>query len=123
MGWTGTKTDWSEADRMSCEELNRIFGNVNYLYPSADLKSDYTQNDFLTSPEWQAFLDALEILKKIELISTLTPSSVIDFNTINQAEELIQELYDKQNLMFKQNVANRYAGDGWYLDESYAGGI
>lgn len=122
MAYTGVKTDWSAADFMTASDLNRIAGNINYLYPDADLKDDYTSNDFLKEAEWNLILVVLDKLKVTLGINTPLPNNTMDFNTFNELESLVLELKTRQDFVFRQDVANHYVGE-LYTTENYTRGI
>lgn len=122
MAYTGVKTDWSAADFMTASDLNRIAGNINYLYPDANLKSNYTQNDFLKASEWSLILVVLDKLKVTLGINTPLPDNTMDFNTFNELESLVLELKNRQDFVFRQDAANHYSGE-LFVSENYTRGI
>ena len=54
MAWQEPVLDWSSADRLTCDDFNRICGNLNELAGDGALKTDWTGNDFLSLDAWKA---------------------------------------------------------------------
>lgn len=126
MAWIEPKTDWTDADHVTYQDMNRIMGNINYLLPSADLKDDYTQNDFVKAAEWAALLSAMSILAQSMLLSLQVPGNEMTSSTFNDVESITALLKERQDLIFAQEVATIYAGDGWRSAEpaeNYVRGI
>lgn len=132
MAWQDPVTTWSNGNRFTYNDMNRIAGNVNFLYPSANLKDDYTQNDFLTTTQWSALTSALQDLIVTTGLSAEIPGEAMTADTINDIESLTQDLYDRIGLNNAQVVANIYTGDdlyaaatGQYTDvaENYTRGV
>lgn len=131
MAWTYTYTDWSNGNNFTHEDMNRISGNINYLYPAAALPT-YTQNDILTTTDWAELVKALMALINASGVSGEAPGSILTADTINQVERLIQDIYDRINLNMAQEVATVYAGDDLYaaatgsytdISENYVRGV
>ena len=131
MTWTYTYTDWSNGNNFTHEDMNRITGNVNYLYPAASLPT-FTQDDILTTTDWNALVNALSVLLSVSGVGGTVPGDRLTADTINEVEELIQAIYDRINLNNAQDVAEVYAGDdlfasasGSYTDiaENYVRGV
>ena len=132
MAWQTPYTTWSNGNRFTYDDMNRIAGNVNYLYPAASLKADYTNNDILTTTQWAALLSALQDLIVTTGLSAEIPGEAMTADTINDIESLTQTLYDRIGLNNAQAVANIYTGDdlyaaatGQYTDvaENYTRGV
>lgn len=123
MAWNGVKKDWSNSDIVSSDDLNRINANIRYLYPLANLKVNYTKNDFLTLQEWNAMLAALSSLKAAERITTPLPANSMVPATFNSLESLVEELYERQILLTKQHKADVYPQDLLYAGENYVRGL
>ena len=126
MAWIEPKTDWTDADFVTYQDMNRIMGNINYLLPSANLKDDYTQNDFVKAAEWAALLNAMNILAQSMLLSLAVPGSDMTSSTFNDVESMSLMLKERQDLIFAQEVATIYAGDGYMSAdpaENYVRGI
>lgn len=113
MAWTTPVTNWSNGNNFTHDDMNRICGNINYLYPAAALPS-YTQNDILTTNDWEDMAKALFTLIEVSGITGEVPVSNMTADTINAVEGLIQEIYDRINLNMAQEVATVYAGDDLY---------
>lgn len=68
MAYTYSKTDWSNTDRMTFTEFNRIVANINDTF-GTDLKDDYTQNDYVAYAEWAAILSTTHVTPFTRLIN------------------------------------------------------
>lgn len=126
MAWQTPVVTWSSVDRVTYDDLNRIAGNINYLYPLANLKDDYTQNDFFTSAEFAAWTSALEILVAVSGVTSSVPGWDSTPEFFNEIEGLIQALSDRIELNLRQAPATIYAGDDLYVSgapENYVRGI
>lgn len=118
------KTDWAQGDHVTAEDLNRIFGNVNYLTGN-NLKCDFTADDFLTLAQWNALiaaLRALEIATRVvaqvpQVVAITIPDTTMTAQTFNNIETLIQNLQERVSYMFKQKAAMNYAGDPVYASQ------
>lgn len=53
MAWQEPDTEWSAGERLTCDDFNRICGNLNYLAGDSALKTDWTDNDFLSLEAWK----------------------------------------------------------------------
>lgn len=118
MAWQTPYTTWSNGNRFTYDDMNRIAGNVNYLYAAADLKDDYTNNDFLSASEWTALQAALQTLIATTGLSAEVPGDAMTADTINEVESLIQDLYDRITLNQAQAVAVVHVGQGYYTAET-----
>ncbi len=130
MAWVTPYTEWSDGSMFTYEDWNRIAGNINYLYPSANVPT-VTHNDFLTKAMWDAALSGLQILIYASGLQSEVPSYDMTADNMNTMEDLIQALYDRIALNLAQGVAMIYAGtdiyaasDGTYMGiaENYARG-
>ena len=127
MAWITPKTDWAETDYFTYIDANRITGNLNHIYPSADLKDDYDNDDVITVSEWTAVLDALDaIIEETGYTidaEALAPSMIAAAYNFNTIESLTQSLKDWIELLERQHVAAIYSGDGLYtsaVPENYS---
>lgn len=131
MAWQEPYVEWANGNMFTYEDMNRIVGNINYLYPSAGL-STYTQNDILGVADWAAVLAALSDLIRTSGLSAVVPGDAMTADTMNDVENLLQDLYDRIGLNAAQAPATIYAGDdlyaastGSYTDiaENYSRGV
>lgn len=114
MAWITPKTDWTELDRCTHEDINRIAGNLNEL-GGTSLKDDYTQDDVVTLAEWQAIVDAVNNLVENEGYTTDgTPDMTATAYNFNVVESLTKEVSDWIDLKEVQHVADIYANDPIY---------
>lgn len=117
MAWITPKTDWSEIDRCTYDDMNRIAGNLNEL-GGTSLKADYTQDDVPTKAEWTLIVTAVNNLVESEGYHTEdVPNMSATALNFNVVEGLTQEIYDWIELKQKQHDAAIYSGDAVYLDD------
>lgn len=119
MAWQEPHMDWANGNMFTYEDMNRIVGNINYLYPSAGL-TEYTQNDILNVTDWAAVLAALSDLIATSGVESSLPGDGMTADTINDIESLLQTLYDRIGLNAAQAVATIYTNDDLYAAESGA---
>lgn len=115
MSWITPKTDWTELDRVTYADMNRIAGNLNEL-GSTSLKADYTQDDVVSKAQWGAIVDAVKDLVENEGYTTedepnKTDATALNFNIV---EGLTREVKDWIDLKTRQHAADIYAGDDLY---------
>lgn len=118
------KTDWGQADHVTAEDLNRIFGNINHL-TGGSLKDNFTADDFLTLAQWNGLIVVLRnlelatrVVASVPKVKTITiPDTTMTSETFNNAETLIQNLQERVSYMFKQKAAISYAGDPVYASQ------
>lgn len=120
MAWITPKTNWSN-ELMTYSDMNRIAGNVNFLYPAANLKDDYTQNDYLTVARYAALESALSTLIAVSGYRGTVPAWSDTPETLNALESLIQGLNDRIALNLAQAPATIYAGQ-YHLYAAASGG-
>ena len=122
MAWITPYTDWSDGSMFTYEDWNRIAGNINYLYPAANVPTA-THNDFLTKSMWDTALSGLQVLIYVSGLQSEVPSHDMTADNMNAMEDLIQALYDRIALNLAQGVAMVYAGDDIYSagDGTYTG--
>jgi hypothetical protein len=126
MRWQDPKTDWTNGEQFSCEEMNRISANINYLNPKAGLKADYTEDDILTQGQWDALQRALASLIIICGISAEVPGDAMNSATINAVEQLTADMkirVDSIRAQVKANIYPSTAADMIYPGENYARGV
>ena len=119
MAWITPKTDWSELDRCTYADINRIAGNLNYLLDDDALKADYTQDDVITASEWSDIVDAVVGLVASEHYYNTDDVPNMDANAFNFniVEGLTQEIKDWVDLKAKQRDAAAYAGEGYVVND------
>lgn len=106
--WQEMKTAWSNGERLTCEDMNIIAANINYLYPAANLKENYTQNDYLSVEEWKRIQSALKTLMVISGHKDEIPGSAMTGDTFTDISELVVKIKERLDLNFAQKVANIY---------------
>lgn len=125
MTWITPVTDWSNGNRFTYEDMNRIAGNINHL-SAAGIKDDYTQDDYLTAEAWLSLTTALSNLVAVTGLNRTVAGWEGTAETINSIEGLTQDLYDRIELINAQASATIYAGDNLYVAqpvENYVRGV
>lgn len=116
MAWITPKTDWTDAEHVTYDDMNRIAGNVNYL-AGTSLKDDYTQDDVVTLTEWKAIITALNDLVENEGYTMDgepdESTTALNFNTVESITKGTKEWIDLKEY---QHVADIYANDDIYPD-------
>ena len=123
MAWITPKTDWSNGNRFTYNDANRIAGNINFLYPAANVKDDYTQDDYLSVTDFNAWTTNLTALVSVSGLTAVVSGYDGTAETFNSIESLLSDLYIRIQLNNEQKVANIYAGDDLYAasDGQYTG--
>lgn len=118
MEWITPKTDWSPNDNVTYEDMNRISGNINYLYQQTIVRTDYTANDIVTLAEWSSIVSAILDLAKGLGVVDAVPDMNVTADNFNDVEELTLATKEMIELIFIQISANIYAGDDLYISKS-----
>lgn len=118
MAWTTPYTSWSETDRCTYDDMNRIAGNVNEICGTS-LKADYTQNDVVTLAEWNAILSALDTLAATyEYTPDDEPDTSVTASNFNAVESYTLGLKEWIDLINAQAAARSYVGDPIYSNDN-----
>lgn len=125
MAWTEPKTDWSDDDFFTCEDMNRITGNINHLYPAAALKTDYSTSDILTVDDWNAVISALRTLSAALGVPGEPPETETYSAAFNTAESLLDKLKVRYDIIVLNAVATQYCGQVYAseIPEAYSRGV
>lgn len=119
MAWITPYTSWSEMDRCTYVDANRIAGNVNEICGTS-CKDDYTQNDVISLTEWNAILSSLET--KAEEVG-YESDDVLDTSTtasnFNAVEGFTLGLKNWIDLINAQTAARSYLGDQIYCNDNH----
>ena len=112
MAWITPKTDWSELDRCTYTDINRITGNLNEL-AGTSLKTDYNNDDIISESEWSDIVDTVLGLVESEHYYNHDDVPGMDATALNLniVEGLTQELADWIELKRKQAESAAYAGE------------
>lgn len=111
MEWVTPKTDWSPNDNVTYEDMNRIAGNINFLYQQELLKADYTANDIVTINQWSDIVKSITDLSRgVGVDASMSDMDVTaeNFNDVESLTLMTKEMFD---LIFDQISANVYVGD------------
>lgn len=125
MAWTEPKTDWSDDDFFTHEDMNRITGNINHLYPAAALKTDYGASDILNAGDWNAVVSSLSILRAALGAPGELPENETYSAVFNAAESLLNSLKIRYDLIMLNAAATQYCGQAYAseIPEAYSRGV
>lgn len=135
MAWVTPVTDRTGGSaRMTYEDMNRITGNIAYLYDlcqSAGItisgsrysKTSWTQNDIITKDNWTELMTCLSNAKRAVNYTASTPSNRMRWDNINAVERQTLAVYSIINSYEKLPRMNHWVGDPLYAgDPVNAGG-
>jgi len=122
MSWTTPKTDWTEADRCTAADINRINSNVEYLLTHGEPEHTYTTSDIVTIGAWREIINKAISLAAMVGRVTDAPDERATHDNFNRLETLISDLKQPVDLRYKQSVANRYSGQIRIGSRNYTGG-
>ena len=123
MAWITPKTDWSQGDQVTKDDMNRIAGNLNYLTATASCRTTYTSDDYVYLSDWSDIRDAVQAVQDfLEMEENLPDDSVTSYN-FNLVETFCEEAKPLVDLIRKQALANKYAGEFYADNEIYVGGF
>jgi hypothetical protein len=92
MAWQTPVTDRPNAQtRTTAEDMNRISGNVNYLWATS-LREDFTSNDIVTLAEWNAIIRRTNEIAALLGISGATDST--NYANLNYIESIAASYKD-----------------------------
>ena len=107
MAWITPVTDRQTGlSRMTYDDMNRITGNINYVYDLvASLgktitggkvsQTVWTQDDILTTTFWASMLDVLSnVCAAAEYTPAVTPTGAMEYQNINNIETITLYLYN-----------------------------
>lgn len=134
--WITPKTSWTRDSYMTYTDVNRIVGNIAYLYDMATdagytvsgTKLDdtpWTQNDIITAEFWQTVIDSL---KNIEAAIGYAGDSLYTrffYYYINRIEQQSLACYQIIEVSAAAYRLNHWVGDPLYCGNTpqfYTGG-
>lgn len=125
MAWTEPKTDWSDDDFFTYEDMNRITGNINHLYPAAELKTDYSTSNILTVDDWNSVISSLSTLRAALGVPGELPENETHSAVFNAAESLLNSLKMRYDLIILNAMAAQYCGQVYAseIPEAYSRGV
>lgn len=142
MAWITPVTDRADGSaRMEYGDMNRITGNIAYLYDkcveqgitiagSRISKTEWTQNDIITVAFWTELLTCLTNARNaVGYTPAENPSDAMRYDNINNVEAISYAVYEILAAYDRLANMNHYVGDkladGGYLragDDFNAGG-
>ena len=121
MSWQEPVLDWSSADRMTCDDFNRICGNLNYLAGDSALKTDWTDNDFLSLDAWKDVTVRVAQLTAAANVDTVLIDTRLTADNIQAMEQATAAVKAWMDLV-EQNRKYTLHLNQVYLGAHYLGG-
>lgn len=118
---------------MTYEDMNRITGNIAYLYDlcqnagipisgSQYSKTSWTQNDIITVSDWTELLRCLAYAKQAVNYTGSALSSRMRWDNINAVEQQTLAVYSIINSYENLPRMNHWVGDPLYADDQVNAG-
>ena len=134
--WIAPVTDRTDGSAMmTATDMNRITGNIDYLFDYATAeghapagstvpKTSWTQNDIIELDFWEAMLVTLaNICAAVEYVPDAAPDNIMDYENINNVEQISYNLYFIIANVNNMSAINHYVGDEIFAgDDINAGG-
>ncbi len=119
MAWITPVTDRDTSAVCTYSDMNRIAGNINYIYPGAGLTEDYGQNDatdqtYVTASRWQDILDALETVELTLGFNDPAPTELMTYDNFNLVEELTLKYKIRIDAINANTGSGQYTGEDFY---------
>ena len=122
----------STTDRMTYEDMNRITGNLAWLYAqcgeigltvpgSIISKTEWIQNDIITVAEWAEILACLANICTAVEYTSAQPNDRMIYGNINTVEQIELDCYGVLASYEHIPDMNHYVGDKWTSAYRYAG--
>ena len=125
----------NENARMRVADMNRITGNVDYLYTALQQagytvegqtisKTSWQQNDIITVEEWAELLQCIaHLCDAVGYSPTYTLTMSMNYNNINNVELMIFTVHQLKDGWQQFTPIDHFTGDAIYAgDEANAGG-
>lgn len=135
MAWITPVTDRTSGSAMlTYEDMNRITGNIGYLYDlcqsmgitiagSRISKTEWTQNDIISVSDWSNLLTCLGNARNAVGYIATDPTYLMTWDNINEVEKQTQAVYTIINAYDNLPRMNHWLGDPYFAgDEINAGG-
>lgn len=135
MAWITPVTNrTSGSAMMTYEDMNRITGNIGYLYDlcrsegitiagSRISKTEWTQNDIISVSDWSNLLACLGNARTAVGYVATGPTYLMTWDNINEVEKQTQAVYSIINTYDNLPHMNHWVGDPYYAgDPINAGG-
>ena len=134
MAWITPVTDrTSGSAMMTYEDMNRITGNIGYLYDlcqsegitiagSRISKTSWTQNDIITRANWSNLLTCLGNARSAVGYVATDPTYLMTWDNINEVEKQTQAIYTIINTYDDLARINHWAGDDYYSGDAINAG-
>lgn len=135
--WTEPVTNrTSGSARMTYKDMNRITGNLVWLYDylteqgvtvegSAYSKTTWTQNDIVTVAQWTELLTCLgAVCSAIGYQPEKAPTNTMSYTNINNVETIELIVHDMAVILDDLARINHWIGDPLYSGDDFnAGGL
>lgn len=136
MAWITPVTDRTDGSAMmTATDMNRITGNIAYLFDYATAeghspqgstvtKTSWTQNDIIDKSFWESMLVVLSnICEAVNYNPDIAPTNVLDYENINNIERISFTLYNIIANIDRMSAINHFVGDDFFVgDDINTGG-
>ena len=134
MVWITPVTDrTSGSAMMTYEDMNRITGNIGYLYDlcrsdgitiagSRISKTEWTQNDIITRANWSNLLTCLGNARNAVGYVATDPTYLMTWDNINEVEKQTQAVYVIISTYDSLARINHWIGDPHYAGDAINAG-
>lgn len=113
MAWTTPKTNWSEGDMATTEDMNRIFNNAEWLDSHEDYPHVFVENDIVQLADWSAMKDKVIAIAELEQLIYSTPDNRASFDNFNNVEDILARAKAQNDARWNMYKYNHYAGQGF----------
>lgn len=134
MAWITPVTDRTDGSAMmTYADMNRITGNIGYLYDlcqsegitiagSRISKTEWTQNDIISVSDWSNLLTCLGNARNAVGYIATDPTYLMTWDNINEVEKQTQAVYVIISTYDSLARINHWIGDPYYAGDAINAG-
>lgn len=113
MAWIEPKTNWTPDDMATAEDMNRIFGNIEWLDTHDDYPHVFTEADIVELQEWSEIKDKLIRVATQEEYIFSEPDNRAAYDNFNNVEDILEKIKPQNDARWNMHKANHYSGQGF----------
>lgn len=110
MAWLEPKTNWTPDDMATAEDMNRIFGNIEWLDTHDDYPHIFTEADIVGLQEWSAIKDKLIRIATQEEYEFSEPDNRAAYDNFNNIENILEKIKLQNDARWGMWKYNHYCG-------------
>ena len=131
MAWVTPVTNRTDGNsRMTATDMDRITGNIAYLFDYATAeghspqgstvtKTSWTQNDIIDKSFWESMLVVLSnICDAVNYNPDTQPTNVMDYENINNIETISYNLNNIIANINRMSAINHWVGDEFFTGDN-----